>query len=173
MTTADFEAFVSHHGPALKRFAYVLCGDRGHAEDLVQEALVKTYRHWSRVTRLQRPEAYVRRIIVNDRHSWWRKRSNNEVPVPGIRDVAAPGDLSDGLGDRDAMWAALAGLPTRQRSVLVLRHYEQLEDAEIAELLQCSRSTVRSLAARGATRLRTALSMDHAVAEGTTRGRDA
>lgn len=149
----DFDGFVATRGAALLRFAYVLCGDADLAQDLVQEALVKTHRHWDRVAGAEHPDAYVRRIVVNNLTSWRRRRSSSEVvgPVP----ERAYADPVEGWAERDVLWQALAGLPRRQRVVLVLRYYEQHSDAQIAEVLGLAESSVRSLAARAFAALRT------------------
>jgi len=146
-----FDQFVASRGPALLRFAYLLTGDRRLAEDLVQDALVKAYRRWSRHP-VEYAEAYVRRIIVNEYLSWRRLRSSSEV-TGHIRPQVCH-DAADAVAERDQVWRALADLPRRQRSVLVLRYYEDLSDADIAALLGCAEGTVRSLAARAFAALR-------------------
>ena len=151
-STTSYDAFVLARGASLLRFAYSLTGDRGRAEDLVQDALVKAYRRWDGDVVLERPEAYVRRIVVNTFLSWHRRRSNHEVPGPVPDRVV--GDSADALAQRDLVWRLLAELPRRQRAVLVLRYYEALPDAEVAALLGCAEGTVRSLAARAFQTLR-------------------
>lgn len=148
----EFEEFVVARGPALVRFGYLLTGDAGQAEDLVQDALVKAFRRWSGDVAVERPEAYVRRIIVNDVTSWRRRRSSTEV-VGSVPDYGH-GDAAEASADRDVMWRALAELPRRQRAVMVLRYYENLPDSEIAGVLGCGASTVRSLASRAFAALR-------------------
>jgi RNA polymerase sigma-70 factor (sigma-E family) len=150
---AAFEDFVRGRGAALLRFAYLLTGDRGHAEDLVQDALVKAYLRWNgRAAVIEHPEAYVRRTIVNQFVSWRRRRSSGEVvgPVP----ERSGGDHAQRLTERVRVWKVLSELPPRQRSVLVLRYYEGLSDRNIADLLGCAEGTVRSLAARAFSTLR-------------------
>jgi len=151
---SPFEEFVVQRGAALFRLAFLLTRDGALAEDLVQEALAKAHRHWDRVSAADRPEAYVRRIVVNEVVSWRRRRSHREIPSL-IPDVADPRpDTTDTLLERDALWRRLGTLPTRQRTVLVLRYYEGLSDAEIADVLDCPPGTVRSLAARAFSTLR-------------------
>jgi RNA polymerase sigma-70 factor (sigma-E family) len=130
----------------------MLTGDRGLAEDLVQDALVKAFLRWDGRVAIERPEAYVRRTIVNDFVSWRRRRSSSEIvgPVPD----RSEGDLTEGLAERDRVWQVLSQLPRRQRVVLVLRYYEALPDRDIADLLGCAEGTVRSLAARAFSTLR-------------------
>jgi len=137
------------------RLAYLLCGDRHRAEDLVQETLLSAYRQWGRVERADDPDAYVRRMLVNAHLSWRRRLSSTERPVSTVRERAAPGDLSADVVTRDLLWRLLAELPIRQRTVLVLRHYEHLDDQQIATVLHCAQGTVRSLASRAAASLRT------------------
>lgn len=153
--TVPFDEFVAGRGPALLRFAYLLTGDGGLAEDLVQEALIRAHRRWRGQVRVTHPEAYVRRIVVNEYTNWRRRRSNHELPGP-IPDGATgdTADVADGLVERDLVWRILACLPRRQRAVLVLRYYEALPDAEIADLLEATEGTVRSLAARAFATLR-------------------
>lgn len=144
----SFEHYVTARGAALLRFAYLLCRDQHLAQDLVQEALVKTHLKWSRV---DAPDAYVRRAIVNDFVSFLRRRSTRDVLTDRLPEL--PTD-SSGPEDRDAMWRVLAELPRRQRAVLVLRFYEQLPDPEIAQAIGCSEATVRSHASKALATLR-------------------
>jgi RNA polymerase sigma-70 factor (sigma-E family) len=148
----EFEGYAAERGRALLRFAYLLTGDRALAEDLVQEALVKVCMRWDRVVRADAPDAYVRRMVLNEFLSWRRRRSSREVVVDTF-DGSLP-DRLDELAERDAMWRALLRLPRRQRTVLVLRYYESLPDADIAVLLGCSEGTVRSHASRAFEALR-------------------
>jgi RNA polymerase sigma-70 factor (sigma-E family) len=137
----------------------MLCGDRHRAEDLVQSVLAKAYPRWPRISAMQRPEAYLKAILVNEELRWWRRRGNREVPVaePAAAEPAATGDAAGAQASRDAAWALLRRLPGRQRAVLALRYYEDLSDAEIADLLGCRRSTVRSQASRALATLRAAV----------------
>ena len=150
----DFDAFVAARGPALLRLALMLTGELYAAEDLVQNALAKTYRQWARVQRADSPEAYVRRIVVREHLSWRRRRSSSEVPTEHVDPGATDVDPGAAGAARDAAWRLLAGLPKAQRTVLVLRYYADLTDDSIAELLRTSPSTVRSNAARGIAALR-------------------
>jgi RNA polymerase sigma-70 factor (sigma-E family) len=148
----SFDEFVLARGPALLRFAYLLTRDSGRAEDLVQDALLKTHRRWDAVVRADRPDAYVRRIVVNDFLSWRRRRSSREV-TGAVPETVMP-DGTDRLAERDLLWRALATLPPRQRAVLVLRYYEDLTDPQIADVLGCALGTVRSLTSRALGALR-------------------
>jgi RNA polymerase sigma-70 factor (sigma-E family) len=151
----DFEELVAARGQALLRFAVMLCGDRDRAEDLVQSVLAKAYRRWSRVAAADRPEAYLKAMVVNEHLGWWRRRSNQELPAAepcGAEPVS--GDGTAARASRDAAWTLLATLSRRQRAVLVLRYYEDLSDDQIAVVLGCGASTVRGTAARALGALR-------------------
>lgn len=149
-----FEEFVAARGEVLLRLALMLTGDRHHAEDLVQSVLTKAYLRWDRVAAMERPEAYLKKVLVNDHLRWWRRRGSAEILVSTPMDGATGGDSAGSLEAREAAWALLRRLPRRQRAVLVLRYYEDLSDAEIAVVLGCAQSTVRSQAARGLAALR-------------------
>ena len=140
-----FHDFVTARSPALLRTAYLLLGDRALAEDLLQTALVKAYRHWGRVTAAGSPEGYVRRIMVNERRTWWHRNPGREF-VGSIPDRPGP-DESIALAERDAVWQA----------VLVLRYWEDLSEAETAAMLGCSVGTVKSQASRGLRKLQEVL----------------
>jgi RNA polymerase sigma-70 factor (sigma-E family) len=155
----SFEEYVVGQGSALLRFAYLLSQDRHRAEDLVQEALAKAQRRWSK---LDRPGAYLRKAVLHEYLSWRRRRSSQEAVLAEFPDIAMAGrDGGDPAGpvtDQDEFRRLLAGLPRQQRAVIILRYYEDLPDAEIGELLGCSAVTVRSHAAKGLARLRATLS---------------
>jgi RNA polymerase sigma-70 factor (sigma-E family) len=147
----DFREFVAARSPALLRTAYLLTGDRGHAEDLLQSALAKVYRHWRRVTATGSPEAYVRKVMVNERHGWWR-RDRLPLVLGPVPDRPGP-DEAAGVDDRDVLWRAVLAMPPRTRAVLVLRYWEDLSEADTAEVLGCSVGTVKSQASRGLRKL--------------------
>ena len=157
---ADFDAFVAHRSTALLRTAFLLTRDRSLAEDLVQTALAKAWFAWGRIE--GNPETYVRRILVNTYSSWWRRRWNGEratevlpEPASGLSPTAAGQHAASGqVDDRTDLWQALGRLPKRQRAVVVLRFYEDLSEAETAELMQCSVGTVKSQASRALAKLR-------------------
>ncbi len=152
---ADFEEFVVTRGYALLRFAYLLTGDRYLAEDLTQEALVRAHRRWSHIERTS-PEPYLRKAIVRQYLSWRRRRSNTELVIADLPERPDPSRDTDHVVERDEMWRVLRTLPRAQRAVLVLRYYEDLTDADIAEILRCSESTVRVHAFKAFKRLRAA-----------------
>lgn len=148
-----FGSFVSARANSLLRHAYLLVGDRGRAEDLLQTALVKTYLAWPRIRDTGAVEGYVRRVMVTTATSWWRGRPYRERPVATVPDRAGADELDPAL-ERDAMWARLRTLPAKQRAVLVLRYYEGMAEAEIADVLGVSRGTVKSHTARALAALR-------------------
>jgi RNA polymerase sigma-70 factor (sigma-E family) len=144
----DFRDFARSRAARLHRAAYLLCGDWHSAEDIVQETLVKTYLHWSRVQRATSPDAYVRRILVNEANRQWRR--HRFAAVPAERPVADPAVRDDALGvtDRVALMQALRELTPRQRATVVLRYFEGLSERETADALNCSGGTVKSQSAR-------------------------
>ncbi|MEV1073326.1 SigE family RNA polymerase sigma factor [Micromonospora parva] len=149
-----FEEYVSSRGPALVRLARLLTGDEHRAEDLAQDVLSQAYVQWRRIARADRPDVYVRRMLVNANISWWRRRSSRELVVDTFAERAHRGDLGGEAADRDEMWRLILDLPDRQRAVLVLRYYEDLDDATIAQILNCSPVTVRTHAMRALANLR-------------------
>jgi RNA polymerase sigma-70 factor (sigma-E family) len=147
---------ITDSGDRLLRLAYQLTHDRSSAEDVVQEALMKLYRAWRREVPLpEHVDAYARRAVVNEFLRRQRLRSATELISAEVPDVALD-SFENLVVDRDELWRALGGLPVRQRSVLVLRYYEGLPDAQIAQLIGVKEATVRSLAARGLAALRRA-----------------
>lgn len=151
----DFEEYVAARGQALVRFAFVLTGDAHRAEDLTQAALADACRRWRRVSRMDYPDAYVRRMIVNANGSWWRRLSSRETPVESVPD--GPGRVSDPADDvaaRDQGRWLLESLAPRARTVLVLRYYADLDDAAIADVMGISVSGVRATASRALASLR-------------------
>jgi len=151
---AGFEDFVSREQPALLRLAVLLAGDRGHAEDLVQTALLKTYRHWGRITRSGEPTAYVRRVLVTTHTSWRRRLSTTEQVMETLPDRADPAAAPE---DDEELRSALLTLPPRMRAAVVLRFYADLSELQTAQLMGCSVSTVNTQTARGLGRLRSLL----------------
>lgn len=148
-----FDEYVLTRGVALVRFARLLTGDEHRAEDLVQDVLAKAYVHWRRVSELDRPDLYVRRMVVNAHRSWLRRLVNREIAVAAVQDSAAVRDAAAESAERDAVWRLVRQLSPRQRTVIVLRYYEDYDDATIAELLQCSQGTVRTQAKRALDKL--------------------
>jgi len=157
----DYDEFAASRLPALLRFAVLLTGDPDTAADVVQDAMVKAHVSWRRVVAAEQPDRYVRRMITNAyidqrRGSWLRRvvlRADPTEP-PAVR------DHSEATADRDHVWSLLATLPRQQRAALVLRYYEHLRDAEIAEVLGCSVGTVKSNASRARAALRAVLTIE-------------
>lgn len=150
----DFEEFVRARWPRLLRTAYLLTGDRHHAEDVVQAALAKAYRFWPRVRRTDNADAYVKRVLINCNNDRFRKRRIVEQLTDTPPDEASFQDPLSGSEERGSLMAALATLPPRQRAVVVLRYWDDLPEAEVAEVLGCAVGTVKSHAAQGLARLR-------------------
>lgn len=148
-----FRAFIAARSPSLLRSAYVLTGDRGRAEDLVQTALARTYVTWPRLRDPQAAEAYVRTAMSRTAVSWWRRRWRGERPMAVLPDqpVADVGNL---LAERDALARALDQLSPRQRAVLVLRYYDDFTYQQTADALGCSVGAVKQHAARALAVLR-------------------
>jgi RNA polymerase sigma-70 factor (sigma-E family) len=153
---ASFSEFVLASSPALHRAAYLMVGDAGLAQDLVQEALTKTYVAWPRLRDRGRAEAYTRKAITTTAISWFRrKRWRAERPGPGdpLPDTAGSGH-ADGIDQRTWLWQCLQQLPVRQRAAIVLRYYEDLTEAQTAAAMGCAVGTVKSQVAAGLDKLR-------------------
>lgn len=150
----DFEDFVRGRSTVLLRTAYLLTGDRGHAEDLLQGVLERMARRWPAITESR--EAYARRALVNASTNRWRRRIPTQVELTERHNVSVP-DVAAGIAVRDQLIRGLMALPPRQRAVLVLRYFEDLTERETAELLGCSTSTVNTHATRGLAALRRTL----------------
>jgi RNA polymerase sigma-70 factor (sigma-E family) len=155
---ADFDQFVAAHVDDLLRTAYLIVWEESEAEDLVQECLLKVARRWSRIRRMEQPRAYARRILVNLALDSARGRAQRRREL----EASAPPDLVavdpvPALETRAELVQALGRLNERQRAVLVLRYFNDLTEAQVAEVLGCSPGTVKSSASRGLARLREAL----------------
>ena len=150
----EFRAFVEGRSPA-----YLLTGDWGHAEDLVQTSLAKVYRVWGRVHDRENLDSYVRRVMVNTYSSWWQRSWRGEHPTAALPDRPVD-DSYAAVDQRDRLRRALKTLPTKQRAAVVLRHYDDQSEAEVARILSCSVGTVKSQTARGLARLRELLDDD-------------
>lgn len=151
---ADFDEFVAGAAARLSRMAFALTGDRGAAEDLVQDVLERLYVAWPRV---QDPFAYARRALMNASTNRWRRRARRpEVRLSASHDVAVD-DATPATVQRDELVRAVASLPARQRAVVVLRFLEDLSEAETAAVMSCSTGTVKSQTSRALTRLRQTL----------------
>jgi RNA polymerase sigma factor (sigma-70 family) len=165
----SFDAFVLAHGPELVAFARRLTLDHHRAEDIVQDVLARLALSWSRTAGVTDLRAYAYRAVLNDFLSWRRRLSSRERPWadPGERRGGTAPAADSGLADRDLLRGTLARLSPIQRAVLVLRYYHDRPDSEIAELLGCRETTVRSHARRALSTLRTAHADDR-TSEGSS-----
>jgi RNA polymerase sigma-70 factor (sigma-E family) len=152
----EFREFMRGRWPAMVRLAYGLTGDLGHAEDVAQAAFARAYASWSRVARTGDPDAYVRRIVINENNSRFRRRRVAESLVDAVPEPSGPrsADTADALGDSEALMKALRRLGPRQRAVIVLRFWMDMSEAETAAALDCSVGTVKSQASRALAALR-------------------
>jgi RNA polymerase sigma-70 factor (sigma-E family) len=148
MADEEFRVFVESRYERLLRTAYLLTGETEEAEDLLQSALAAVMPRWRR---MDQPEAYVRRVMVNQLVSrWWR---------PRIREILT-GVLPERPAEnaepetRDELWQAMLTLPKRMRAILVLRYWEDLSEIDTARILGCSVGSVKSQASRGLARMR-------------------
>jgi RNA polymerase sigma-70 factor (sigma-E family) len=156
---AAFEEFVAGSGPRLLGLAFLLTGDRGHAEDLLQVALERTARRWAGLHGA--PEAFTRTVIANLATDRWRRRRARAVevyldPPATLSGGTLGGDLAEAVALRTALAAAIRALPPRQRAVVVLRYFEDLTESETAAVLGVSVGTVKSTTSRALLRLRQA-----------------
>lgn len=167
MTTTDpaYTEFVLSRQGRLRRAAYLMCGDADQAEDLLQEALIALADRWEKV---EHPDAFVRTVIYRQRVSWWR-RTRRELTVDHL-----PERGQDDGADRRAREAevhdVLRTLPPRQRAALVLRYFEDLTEAQAAEVMGVAVGTVKSLSHQAIARMRTELAA-HAAVEAEEEGR--
>jgi RNA polymerase sigma-70 factor (sigma-E family) len=153
----DFRLFVQEIAASLHRTAYLLCGDWYLADDLVQEALAKAFSHWRKVRRAENPSAYVRRILINESRSRWRRDQHVTVHSDaGVLDVAVA-DMSEPVVNRAELLQALQSLSARQRATVVLRFLEGLSERETAAALGCSEGTVKSQTSRALIKLKSVL----------------
>ncbi|MDT0347211.1 SigE family RNA polymerase sigma factor [Streptomyces litchfieldiae] len=153
-TEAEFTAYVRERRASLYATAYHLTGDRHEAEDLLQSALLSTYRAWDRISDKAAVGGYLRRTMTNLHISAWRRRKLNEYPTEELPEAPGEHDTMRGTELRTVLWQALARLPEQQRTMLVLRYYEGRTDPEIAETLNISVGTVKSSIWRTLRRLR-------------------
>jgi RNA polymerase sigma-70 factor (sigma-E family) len=149
----EFADWMAARQVALVRTAYLLTGSQHAAEDLVQATLTRLYLSWDRISDRQHVDAYARRVLLNEHRSTWRRTSRRpEVLSDAVPEAAlAPAEYD---GEREAVWRFVQALPPRQRAVIVLRYYEDLSEAQIADLLGISAGTVKSQASRALASLR-------------------
>ncbi|MDF1604007.1 SigE family RNA polymerase sigma factor [Nocardioides sp. YIM 152315] len=169
---ADFTAYLQARQARLLRTAYLLTGDQHQAEDLLQTALAKLYLAWDRVHERDSVDAYVRRILVNENNSLWRRAwRRREVASSEVPDRTAVHDEYD-EGRSAAVWDVVQTLPRRARAVVVLRYYEQLTEAETAEVLGISAGTVKSQCSRALAALRERTPSDLSPSSRPTDGKE-
>jgi RNA polymerase sigma-70 factor (sigma-E family) len=155
-----FESWLAAREGALQRTAHLLTGDVHTAQDLVQTTLAKLYRGWDRIRDVGNLDAYARQMLVNEYRTAWRRPARRaEHLVEAVPDAPGPEPTSYD-GSREAVWRFVCTLPPKQRTVLVLRFYEQLTEAEIAQLMGISVGTVKSQSSRALAALRARLA-DH------------
>jgi RNA polymerase sigma-70 factor (sigma-E family) len=161
----EFRAFVESRAAALHRSAYLLCGDWHLAHDLVQEALAKAYRHWGRIVRVDNPDAYVRRMVINETNRHWRRHRGAVVATGKGRPLpeGVTPDASNDIVLRASILQALLALPVRQRATVVLRYLDGLTERETAAVLNCSEGTVKSQTSRALATLKTYLMREDAT----------
>jgi RNA polymerase sigma-70 factor (sigma-E family) len=155
-----FDSYVRRQSSALLRLAYLLTGDHHRARDLVQSTLTKMLPRWDGVAARGDPHAYVRTVMVHTALGWRRRKWQAEQPTGDLPDRPVNGDPVAAVADRERLRRALGRLPPRQRAAVVLRHYEDLSEAQAAAALGCSIGTVKTHTARGLDRLRTLLTDD-------------
>ncbi|WP_374935873.1 SigE family RNA polymerase sigma factor [Streptomyces sp. SM14] len=158
---AEFTAYVRERRASLYATAYHLTGDRHEAEDLLQSALLSTYRAWDRISDKAALGGYLRRTMTNLHISAWRRRKLNEYPTEELPESPGEYDTMRGTELRTVLWQALARLPEQQRTMLVLRYYEGRTDPEIADTLNISVGTVKSSIWRTLRRLREDRTLSH------------
>lgn len=154
----EFAEYFGARREAVRRMAFMMCGDWHRADDLAQTAFISLHRHWRKVRDKGALDAYVRRtltraVIDESRRPWRRERSTEQLPDQ-------PNDaenVENSVATRQTLLAGLQKVPPKQRAVLVLRYLEGLDVSGVAEVMKCSEGTVKSQAARGLTALRAAL----------------
>ena len=167
-TDQDFADFVGARWSSLFRLAYLLAASLTGAEDLMQSTLEKAYVNWPRISRMEFPEAYVRRMLANTlvssrRRAWIGEQPWDQLPEPTGASAEIP------VLDRSLIWPLVCALPDRQRAVIVLRYYEDLSEAQIAEALGCAAGTVKSQSSAAIAALHRALAAA-GVTEGVEQG---
>jgi RNA polymerase sigma-70 factor (sigma-E family) len=158
--TSGFEGFAAARAGALFRTAWLLSGDWQLAEDLVQETLARIYVHWRKVSRMDNPAAYTRKVLVNAHLSHRRLHRNSELPAVEIRPGHGSSVAADDPGLRLTLLEGLGRLEPIERAVLVLRYWEDLDVATTARLLDLSAANVRTRSVRALERLRGVLGSD-------------
>jgi RNA polymerase sigma-70 factor (sigma-E family) len=159
---AEVETFLAERGEQLLRTAIVLAGSRDAGEDLLQAALERLFRNWRKIS--GDPEGYLRRTLAHLATDGWRRNGRWRGKL-GLLQATDAGYLPDGtsrVDHRDQLVRLLVQLPLRQRTAIVLRYWEELSEAETAEVMGCSVGTVKSATSRGLNRLRELSGIDYA-----------
>jgi RNA polymerase sigma-70 factor (sigma-E family) len=147
------DAFVAANTESLLRTAYLVTMDAGEAEDLVPECLLKVAQRWRRVSAMDQPPAYTRRVLVNLAVGGSAARSRRQAElIPELAEGATEVDEIELAATRDELWVALRQLAPRQRAVLVLRYFHDLSESQVGEILECAPSTVSSTVTRSLSR---------------------
>jgi RNA polymerase sigma-70 factor (sigma-E family) len=162
-----FERFVREFTPTLYRTAFLLTGNRGDAEELLQDTLARLYPRWDRVMSADKPIAYVQRCVGNRYVSGKRAPSSRSESRWELPDGWDGTDLGETVAVSRTVWQLLATLPHRQRAALVLRYFHDLPESEVAAALGCRPASVRSLVSRGIAAMRAAYFAAPATAEGS------
>ena len=149
-----FAEFIEARQLALQRTAWLLTNDWALAQDLVQTALARSWPYWERIRRRDDPEIYVRRVMVNTWSTWRRRRWRAEQPSGELADRPTAADLAGEVTTRLAVRSLLAALTDRQRAVVVLRLFDDLSEAQVAQILGCAAGTVKATMSQAMTRLR-------------------
>jgi RNA polymerase sigma-70 factor (sigma-E family) len=149
-----FTRFIEAREQALQRTAWLLTNDWALAQDLVQAALARSWPYWGRIKRSDDPEIYVRRVMVNTWATWRRRRWRAEEPSGMLTERPAAGDLAADVATSVAVRRVLAALTERQRAVVVLRLFDDLPEAQVAQILGCAVGTVKATMSQALARLR-------------------
>jgi len=165
----DFPEFVAARGAALQRAAYLMVGDAALAQDLVQEALTKTYVAWPRLRDVANAEAYTRKAITSTALSWFRRKGWNAERSTDRPPELTVADHAERVATSASVWAALQALPARQRVAVVLRFYDDLTEAQTAAAMGCAVGTVKSQVSAALTKLRARLGDDLLIDSEVTR----
>jgi RNA polymerase sigma-70 factor (sigma-E family) len=154
----SFDEFLAARGNWVYRICFLLAGDPHATNDLSQNVLIQIYREWDRVREAHDIDAYVRRIIINEHRRTWRRQSAHEQPIGNLDQLLDAGrssvDFTNSLVTRESLASSLAKLTERERTVIVLRYYQDLDDHAIADLIGSRYATVRSIARRAIEKLR-------------------
>lgn len=150
----DFDSFAETQLMPLLRLAWAITGgDRALGEDLVQDVMIKVQGRWPAISQMDDPLAYVKRMVVNQ-HVSFRRKWSRQLAQADISRHQPVADVAEQIATSDALRKAIQGLPVRQRTIIALRYFADMDDAEIATMMGCRQTTVRSHASRGIARLR-------------------